>query len=117
MTNTRPPIDAYLKTVPQSQRDALEHIRHIVKQMVPEAEETISYGIPAFKYHGQYLVGWAAFKHHLSFFPTGGPIEVVKTKLVGFKLSKGTIQFTDDKPIPDAIIRELVTLRLRSIDT
>jgi uncharacterized protein YdhG (YjbR/CyaY superfamily) len=107
--------DEYLAKVPKPQRDELERIRKIVKRAVPEAEETISYGMPAFKFNGQPLIYFAAFKNHLSIFPTSWPVEALKDKLKDYKISKGTIQFTLDNPISESIIKELIILRLQEI--
>jgi uncharacterized protein YdhG (YjbR/CyaY superfamily) len=108
-------IDEYLKNVSTSQRDELERVRQIVKQTVPGAEEVMSYGMPAFKYNGQYLIAFAAFKNHSSIFPTSGPVEAMKEKLSGFKFSKGTIQFTTENQIPESTIKEIVAHRFASI--
>jgi uncharacterized protein YdhG (YjbR/CyaY superfamily) len=108
-------IDEYLEKVSVPQKGELERIRRIVRQAAPKAEEVISYGMPGFKYHGQYLIGFAAFKNHLSIFPTSGPIDALKAKLGNFKLATGTIQFTAGKPVPESIIQELVAIRLASI--
>jgi uncharacterized protein YdhG (YjbR/CyaY superfamily) len=107
------PIDAYLEKVDPDKRAVLEHIRKLVKTMVPEVEEVISYGIPTLKYKGTYLIYFAAFKNHMSVFP-GAPLRL-KPQLEGYKLGKGTIQFTVDKPLPDSIIKELVNSRLDDI--
>jgi uncharacterized protein YdhG (YjbR/CyaY superfamily) len=109
-------VDTYLAAVPAPQRSELERIRHIVTQVVPDAEEVISYGMPGFKYKNKYLIGYAAFKDHLSLFPSAKPIEVLKPKLGKFKLARGTIQFTLDNFVPEAIIKELVEVRLREIE-
>ena len=108
-------IDDYLKKVDSPQKEALERIRKIVSETAPEAVEVISYGMPAFKYEGKYLIGFAPFKNHMSIFPASDPIEALKEKLGEFKLSKGTIQFTIDKPVPQSIIKELVQLRVKNI--
>lgn len=108
-------IDDYLNNVSPVQKAELERVRKIVKAAVPKAEEVISYGMPAFKYKGKYLIGFAPFKDHLSVFPASGPIEALQEKLTGFKLSRGTIQFTLDNPIPKPIIEELVMIRLKEI--
>jgi uncharacterized protein YdhG (YjbR/CyaY superfamily) len=110
------PIDEYLDTLGASERAALERIRTIIHETVPGAEEVISYGMPGFKVKKKYLGGFYAFKKHLSFFPTGGPIEALEDKLTGFKISKGTIQFTVESPIPEPLIIELVLCRLADID-
>lgn len=108
-------IDDYLQTAPAPERAELERVRKIVLQTAPEAEEYISYGIPAFKYKGKYLIGFAVFKDHLSLFPTPGPIAALKDKLGGFKLSKGTIQFTLDNALPEPLIQELVEHQMVTI--
>ncbi len=109
-------IDDYLQQVTPAQKAGLERVRKIVRKAVPEAEEVISYGIPAFRYHKQYLIGLAAFKNHLSVFPTSHPIEVLAEQLGGFELSKGSIHFTTDHPIPESIISELLRTRLKDIE-
>src|SRR5687768_7626930 len=106
-------IDEYLKHVTPPQKTEFERIRKIVKSLVPESEETITYGIPTFKYKGKYLIYFGAFKNHMSIFP-GAPLSL-KQKLKGYKLLKGTIQFTEENPLPASIIRELVKNRLTEI--
>lgn len=108
-------VDDYLIKVDAPQRAALERVRAIVKQAVPEAEEVISYGMPGFKYKKKYLFGYAEFKDHLSLFPTATPVEALKEKLGGFELSKGTVQFTVEHPVPEDIIKELVSVRVNAI--
>ena len=108
-------VDDYLHGINEPQRTALERIRRIIKEKAPDAEEVISYGMPGFKYIGQYLLGYAAFKDHMSFFPTGGPIEKLTAKLGNYKLSKGTIQFTMDNQLPEGLISELLTVRINAI--
>ena len=109
-------VDEFLTQFSESQRAELERIRHIVVQTVPDAQELISYCMPSFKYKGKYLVGYRAYKKHLSLFPAAAPIEALKDKLTSFKISKGTIQFTLDHPIPEALIKELVLHRLADIE-
>lgn len=104
-------IDTYLEAQPTDARQALERIRKIVKQVVPKAEEVISYGMPAIKYHG-ILLYFAAFKNHCSLFPAEGKIiEQFKEELKGYITSKGTIQFTTDKPLPASLIKMIVKER------
>jgi uncharacterized protein YdhG (YjbR/CyaY superfamily) len=109
-------IDDYLARISEPQKAELERMRKIVNRMVPDAQEVISYGIPAFKYKNKYLVGFAAYKDHMSLFPTPEPIEFMKDKLSRFQLSKGTIQFARDNPLPEPIIKELLRLRIAAID-
>jgi uncharacterized protein YdhG (YjbR/CyaY superfamily) len=105
-------VAAYLKAVPPAPRAALQKLRRTIKAAAPEAVEVISYGIPAFKHHGM-LVYYAAFKDHCSLFGVG--VSLMKTHhkaLAPYKMSKGTIQFTVDKPLPAALVRKLVKARV-----
>jgi len=106
-------IDEYLALQTEPVRAALEKLRQTIKSVVPDAEEAISYQIPAFKYNGM-LVGFAAFEKHCSFFVMN-PIftELFKEDLKAFKTSKGTIQFTLDKPIPTTLIKKIVKARVK----
>jgi uncharacterized protein YdhG (YjbR/CyaY superfamily) len=90
----------------------LNKIRAAIRSAVPpEATETISYRIPAFKYKGV-LVWFAAFSNHCSLFPTSSIVETFKNELKGFSTSKGTIQFPTDKPLPTALVKKLVKARV-----
>jgi uncharacterized protein YdhG (YjbR/CyaY superfamily) len=108
-------VDVYLGELPAPERAELERIRQIVRKYYPDAREAISYGMPAFKYNGKYLVAYWAFKEHLSLFPTGGPVEALREKLTGYTTSKGTIQFTLKKPLPEPLIAEILQERVRTI--
>lgn len=111
-------IDEYLATVSATQKPHLEHIRRLVTKLVPEAEETISYAMPTFKYKGRPLIHFAAFKNHMSIYPTSGPIDgPLSDELAKFKVAKGTLQFTEDNPIPDALIEHVVMIRKKTIDS
>jgi uncharacterized protein YdhG (YjbR/CyaY superfamily) len=105
-------IDEYLARVPEPARDNLSKMRAAIRSVVPpQATETISYGIPAFKHNGV-LVWFAAFSDHCSLFPTASVIEAFKNDLKGFTTSKGTIHFPIDKPLPTALIKKLVKARV-----
>ena len=106
-------VDEYLASVREPTRIALIKIRAAIRSAVPrEATETISYGMPAFKYKGM-LVWFAAFSKHCSLFPGSSVLEAFKNELKGFKTSKGTIQFPIYKPLPTALIKKLVKARVR----
>lgn len=106
-------IDDYLTCQPERERELLEHLRQIIRDTAPEAEEVISYGIPAFKYHGM-LVYFAAYKKHCSLFAGNGALtEQMKEALKSYKTSKGTIQFTVEKPLPDDLVKQIVTTRMK----
>lgn len=111
------PIDEYLKSVDEAQKAELERVRGAIKKIVPELTESISYGIPALKYKQKYLVGFAAFKDHMSLFPTSGPIAELKAELTDFKTSKGTIQFTLEQPIPDELLKKVILARFVAISS
>ncbi len=98
-------VDEYLAGVPEPARSTLNKIRAAIRSAVPpEATETISYRIPAFKYNGV-LMWFAAFSNHCSLFPTASVVEAFKNELRGFSTSKGTIHFPTDKPLPTALVR------------
>jgi len=105
-------VDEYVAGVPEPARSTLNKIRAAIRSAVPpEATETISYRIPAFKYKGV-LVWFAAFSNHCSLFPTASVIAAFKKELRGFSTSKGTIQFPTDKPLPSALVKKLVKARV-----
>jgi len=105
-------VDEYLAGIPEPARSTLSKIRKAIRSAVPpEATETISYRIPAFKYKGV-LVWFAAFSKHCSLFPTASVVEAFKNELKGFSTSKGTIHFPADKPLPSALVKKLVKARL-----
>jgi uncharacterized protein YdhG (YjbR/CyaY superfamily) len=105
-------VDEYLAGIPEPARSTLNKMRAAIRSAVPpEAAETISYRIPAFKHKGV-LVWFAAFSDHCSLFPTAAVIEAFKNELKGFTTSKGTIQFPTDKPLPTALIKKMVKARV-----
>jgi uncharacterized protein YdhG (YjbR/CyaY superfamily) len=105
-------IDEYLAGVPEPARSTLNKIRAMIRSAAPpEATETISYRIPAFEYKGM-LVWFAAFSDHCSFFPTSSMIEKFKDDLKEYVISKGTIQFPVDKPLPATLVKKIVKARV-----
>jgi uncharacterized protein YdhG (YjbR/CyaY superfamily) len=111
-SNAPKSVDEYLAGIPEPARSTLDKIRAAIRSAVPpETTETISYGMPAFKYK-KVLVWYAAFSNHCSFFPTASVIEAFKDELTRFSTSKGTIQFPIDRPLPTALVRKMVKMRL-----
>jgi uncharacterized protein YdhG (YjbR/CyaY superfamily) len=111
-------MDDYLAELAPEQRAALGRVREIVTSLVPDAEEGKSYGMPAFISAGRPLLGFRAAKTHLSIFPfSPAAIESVKDRLDGFDLAKGTIRFTADHPVPEAILADVIHFRQREIMT
>lgn len=106
----------YLAAVPKPVRSALRKMRVAIRSAAPrEATETISYGIPAFKYKG-ILVWFAAFSSHCSLFPTAAVIAEFKDDLKRYSTSKGTIHFPLDRPLPIALIKKIVKARVAQIE-
>lgn len=106
-------VDEYLARVPQPARSTLKKVRAAIRSALPrQATEVISYQIPAFKYKGRPLVWFAAFSNHCSLFPTASLIAAFKNELKGFQISKGTIQFPVDKPLPAVLLKKMVKARL-----
>ena len=110
MTNFKT-IDDYIAMQPERNILALEKIRETIKEVAPEAEEVISYQMPAFKYFG-ILVYFAGFKNHIGFYALPSGNDAFQKKLVGYKMGKGSIQFPLDKPIPYDLIRQIVLFRM-----
>lgn len=108
-------IDEYLQNVAEPQKSELERVRKIIATTVTDAEEVITYGMPGFKYKGKYLISFSAFKDHMSIFPGSHAIEALQDKLGTYKQLKGTIQFTLDNPLPEALLKEIVTIRMIDI--
>jgi uncharacterized protein YdhG (YjbR/CyaY superfamily) len=109
-------LDDYFGTLDVDTRAAFEHIRHLALEIVPEAEQGTSYGMAALKYKEKGLLGFAAAKRHLSIFPFSGQVvDDVRDRLAGFELSKGTIRFTINRPLPDDVVRDVMALRLAEI--
>jgi uncharacterized protein YdhG (YjbR/CyaY superfamily) len=109
-------MDDYLNGLPPAQKAALERVRAVVEDVAPEAEEGVSYGMPAFLLAGRPLLGFRAAKKHLSVFPfSPAAIEAVKDRLEGFDLSKGTIRFSPETPVPEDVLAALVRARMQEI--
>ena len=105
-------IDEYLRAVPRAHRTALERLRKIIRAAAPGAEECISYQLPAFRLDG-FVVAFGSAEKHCSFYPGGiASRPEFARSLVGFSTSKGTIRFQPGKPLPAALIRKIVKLRI-----
>lgn len=105
-------VEAWMARRSGPERAALDKLRAQIRAAAPGAEEKISYGMPTFALHGS-LVAFGAFKNHLSFFPMSSTLIGRYTKeLAGYVTAKGTIQFTPEKPIPAALIKQMVKERI-----
>ena len=107
-------IDEYLSNVSDDKRAALEKVRQAIRAAVPDAEECISYGIPAFRWNGKVLVGFAAAAKHCAFYPwSSTTVGAFPEELKGYDTSKGTIRFPAEKPLPANLICKLVQARIQ----
>jgi uncharacterized protein YdhG (YjbR/CyaY superfamily) len=113
-----PVVDAYLTGLPADQRELLEELRERVARLVPDAVELISYGMPAFKLRGRFLVSYAGWKRHCSIYPlTDAFLAAHEAELAGFGRTKGSLHFTPAAPVPDALLDELILARVRDLET
>jgi len=109
-------VDEYLAGVPEPARSTLKKTRSVIRAAAPpEAIETISYGMPTFKYKGA-LMWYAAFSDHCSLFPTAAVIAEFKNELKAFEISKGTIRFPVDKPLPATLLKRMVKARVAQLE-
>lgn len=104
-------IDEYIGTFPQEIQTLLEQVRTTIRQAAPEAEEAIKYAMPTFVLNGN-LVHFAAFKHHIGFYPVPSGIEAFKKELSVYKGAKGSVQFPLDQPMPLELISKIVKFRV-----
>ena len=110
-------FDDYLAGVPDDARQVLQAVIDHVATVAPDATEGRSYGLPAFRYRGSPLLGFAAAKKHLSLYPfSPRVIDTVTPRLPGYELSKGTVRFTVERPVPDEVLTAMVRLRMDEID-
>ncbi|HYX11353.1 MAG TPA: DUF1801 domain-containing protein [Candidatus Acidoferrum sp.] len=107
-------IEEYLAALPEEQRAALAKLRKTISAAAPKATEKISYAMPAFEQDGRFLVSYAAFKDHCSFYPASAAVmEALGEELEPYFSGKGTLRFQADEPIPAALVRKIVRVRLQ----
>jgi len=107
-------VEDYLAALPDGPRAEMEAMRATIKAAAPEATEQISYQMPAFKSHGRFLVSYASFKDHYSLFPANDAVrEALGDDLAPYLSGKGTIRFRHDEPLPTALVKKVVKVRLR----
>lgn len=105
-------IDEYIAAYPPPVQLLLEQVRETIHRAAPNAEETISYGMPAFKQQ-KMLVYFAAYKKHIGFYPTSSGIKTFEKDLINYKWSKGAVQFPIDKPLPLKLVSKIVAFRVK----
>lgn len=104
-------IDEYISNFPPEVQGILKNLRKVIKESAPDAEEKISYQMPAFALHGN-LVYFAAYRNHIGFYPTSSGIDAFKHELLEYKTSKGAVQFPIKKPLPYELISKIVKFRV-----
>jgi len=106
-------IDQYLRTLDEPQRATLSQLRDTIVAIVPDAEQCISYGMPAFKLRGKTIAGFAAFKHHLSYLPhSGSVIRALAKETEGYTATKGSLHFSVERPLPQKLVKQLLDARM-----
>ena len=106
-------VDAYLHEVEEPKRSTLETLRRTILEIVPQAEQVISYGVPAFRVDGTTVAGFAAFKDHLSYLPfSGSVLRQLADELDGYTMTKGSLHFAVDRPLPKLLVKKLLAIRL-----
>ncbi|SFR28278.1 Uncharacterized conserved protein YdhG, YjbR/CyaY-like superfamily, DUF1801 family [Lentzea waywayandensis] len=109
-------VDDYFASLDAPARAAFERVRALAEELAPDAEQGLSYGLAALRHKGKPLLGFKAAKDHLAVFPfSPAAVDVVRERLTGYSLSKGTIRFTTDMPLPDDVVRDLIRQRLGEI--
>lgn len=108
-------IDDFIKDYPEKTQVILRKIRTLIASEVPDAEETIAYGIPTFRLNGKNLVHFSAYEKHIGFYPTASGITKFKKELAKYKTSRGTVQFPLDEPIPFKLIKKIVDFRAKEV--
>jgi uncharacterized protein YdhG (YjbR/CyaY superfamily) len=110
-------VDAYLSGVDEPKRSTLQTLRRTILEVVPDAEQVISYRVPAFRVRGKMVAGFAAFKGHLSYLPfSGSVLPVLADELQEYTMTKSALHFPVDRPLPKRIVEKLIAVRIGQID-
>ena len=109
-------VDEYLANLDEPKRATLQELRQTIQSIVTEAEEGISYGMPAYRLGGKVIAGFGAFKNHLSYLPHSGSVFAeIPDDVAGFVTSKGALQFPIERPLPKGLVKKLIAVRLRQL--
>jgi len=109
-------VTDYIEMLTDGEKTVLNSLRNIVYEVVPEAEDAFSYGVPTYRYKGKYLLAFASNKNFMSIYPGAQAVEVFKNELAAYKQSKGTISFTAMKPLDETLLRNIILLCKDTID-
>jgi uncharacterized protein YdhG (YjbR/CyaY superfamily) len=109
-------IDEYLAALDEPKRTTLQKLRQTILGIIPEAEEGISYGMPAFRLHGKVIAGFAAFTNHLSYLPhSGSVLRQLSGDLAGYERTDGSLHFPINKPLPKVLVKKLIARRIDEV--
>lgn len=109
-------VDEYLRGVEEPGRSTLQTLRNVILEILPEAEQVISYRVPAFRVRGQTVAGFAAFRHHLSYLPfSGSVLGRLTDALDGYTMTKSALHFPLDRPLPKSLVKKLIDVRLAEV--
>ena len=109
-------IDAYLAKLEEPKRSTLRELRRTIHEVIPDAEQCISYRMPAFRLHGKVVAGFAAFTNHLSYLPhSGSVLSELADDLTGYARTPGSLHFRVDQPLPRPLVEKLIEARLRQV--
>ena len=111
-------IDDYLAKLDEPKQSTLAELRRTILEIIPNAQQCISYGMPTFKLDGRAIAGFAAFKNHLSYFPhSGSVLEELHQDVAPYSTSKGALRFAVDMPLPAGLVEKLVGVRRSQIES
>lgn len=106
-------IDSYLAALEEPKQSTLSELRHTILNVIPDAEQCISYGMPAFRFRGEVVAGFAAFKNHLSYLPhSGSVLSELHDEVAEYETTKGALHFAVDSPLPQALVKKLIAVRI-----
>ncbi len=109
-------VDAYLQGIAEPKRSTLEVLRRTILEILPDAEQVISYRVPAFRARGKTVAGFAAFENHLSYLPfSGSVLPLLGDELAGYTMTKSSLHFPIDRPLPKALVKKLIAIRLAEL--
>ncbi len=105
-------VDDYLRGIEEPKRSTLEALRRTILEIVPDAEQVITYKVPAFRVEGRIVAGFAAFKDHLSYLPfSGSVLPALASELEGYTMTKSALHFPVERPLPETLVRKLIAAR------
>jgi uncharacterized protein YdhG (YjbR/CyaY superfamily) len=109
-------VDEYLRGLSERKRRTLEALRHTILEIVPDAEQVLSYRVPTFRVDGRIVAGFAAFKDHVSYLPfSGSVLGELQDELDGYAMTKSSLHFPVDRPLPETLVRKLIAVRLAEV--